>query len=720
METSATSPPAAPVGTVPPKPRRRIWRKIAWGAGILVAVVAALPHAVALGFVRADAEAALSEMLGVPCRIERIGFSWFTGFGVQGVEIANPPDFRSDQPALRIARLGGDIGVLDVFGGRFDFSGSAAGLQVRIEEDERGRNNFAVLFGSGVVVTSTSTPPRAPSGERPPRPPAPPRLEGLGRLQFDLQVQDALLEIRRRGELLESLTRVQCRLHKSFAAERIGVDFDADLQPIAGGTRPGRLEARLEADAATREAAGTLTAVDLDLSRYAPLLAAFLPGRVDKIAGIGNGTLTFRHERDGAVRLGGDLVIDGPQLAGPALAGMHVRADRWSLSPRIAIGASDADPAASLRSDAFAADLGFATLRGMSAADAAAALGRDGLLALRCELDLDAIAAFGGPVPTWLAGSGGRAQCIVGVPAEALTGDRANWLDAVVATGSAAAKRIAAFGCELTTPGLVVHLAGGTLQLATVESSTLNQGPLQLTATLDTRTGPRGTARVELAWQDGQLGGALHGALRYAVPLFAGLDPATADLRGIADLRFDLHGPLRPGPDQNWLQFANEWAGAGHVGLREASLRPASALRGLLQPLGAELAALQTDGDRLPIDGFTNDFTLRAGFVECRLGEWLARGQRIGLSGRIGLDGVVDYGADLSSLLAAHRDGARVLEALGGKLPPARLAGTVAAPQLALPDLAAAVRDAAQRQLEQQGKDLLRRSIDELFRRKKG
>ena len=73
---------------------------------------------------------------------------------MQGIEIANPPDFRGDQPALRIARLGGDVGMLDMFGGRFDFSGSAEGLQIR-RTYALARGSYALRVRDELVNTGT-------------------------------------------------------------------------------------------------------------------------------------------------------------------------------------------------------------------------------------------------------------------------------------------------------------------------------------------------------------------------------------------------------------------------------------------------------------------------------------------------------------------------------------------------------------------------------------
>jgi hypothetical protein len=74
---------------------------------------------------------------------------------------------------------------------------------------------------------------------------------------------------------------------------------------------------------------------------------------------------------------------------------------------------------------------------------------------------------------------------------------------------------------------------------------------------------------------------------------------------------------------------------------------------------------------------------------------------------------------DFASLLQGHKDGEKVLKALGGSLPGAKLGGTVDAPKLGLPDLG----DVATKLLEQQGKELLeggiKKGLEGLFGGKK-
>ncbi len=220
---------------------------------------------------------------------------------------------------------------------------------------------------------------------------------------------------------------------------------------------------------------------------------------------------------------------------------------------------------------------------------------------------------------------------------------------------------------------------------------------------------------ASVGWRGGRLTGGATAGLRYVVPLFAGLDPDTAGLTGICDVRLALTGPAMPQDGEGWIAWFDRWRGDGEVGLRDAGFAPAKQLQGLLAPLGPlsqGAAPIGKDG-RLAIDAFSAPFTFAEGFVRTTAGEWLAAGRKIGLSGSVALDGSLDYGLDLTALLQGRKDGDRVLQALGGKLPPARLKGTLDAPALALPELG----NVAQKLLEQQGKDLLKKGLEDLIKK---
>ncbi len=709
---------------MPPKRRRRFWRIFLGLFVLFVLLILALPHAIALDSFRVEAQANLSQELGVPCRIDRIGFSWFSGIGVQGVEITNPPGFSREQPCLRVARVGGDFSLTKAFSGRFDFSGNVEGLEIRVEEDAAGNTNFGTLFGEGFEFRSGST-----TGNRPgssPRQPttSPPRhqhqVQGLERLQFDLRLRDALLEIRRDGALVEAVSNITCNAQKTFDAKKVTLDLTADLQPTNTSAQRGQLAVKVDADIDTRDIDVMFSAAGLDLSRYHPLAAAFAPGQLTALAGLVDGTLTARIASGGAVLLDGNLTVQTPRLAGPLVHGMDITGERWVIAPTLSVGSASADGVQDLVTDRFDADFGFLRLRGVSEAERQTLLGDARLLAFRCEADLEALASFGGPMPTWLKGTKGRSSCVIGIPPTLHELTVQALQQQLVVVGSASSERVDVGGYEFTGLGLTSSLRGGRLEVTTTQDSKLNRGPLTASFTADLVGSDRRPSTLTLAWTDGQLGAPATGLLQHLVPLFAGLDASTTDLRGVGDLQVEATGPMAFAPGQNWLQLLDDWSASGQLALRETSFSPAPALRGLLQPLGSVLgeAASLGDGKRLAIDAFRCEFRLHQGQVTSKVGEWLARGQKIGLQGSVGLDGKVACDLDLSDLLAKHKDGARVLAALGGKLPAANLGGTVTSPTLGLPDLTATLRDAATKELEKKGGDLLKRGLDELLKRK--
>ena len=724
METSSGSASPTTNPPLPPKGRRRLWRVLLAMFVLFVLLVLAMPHMVALEFVRTEAQEKLSQTLGVPCRIDRIGFSWFSGFGVQGVEIANPPGFSREQPCLRIARVGGSVGIAEMLGGRVEFAGAVDGLQVRVEENAAGETNFGALFGDQIVIRRDP----APGPKAPPRPRTPTTKPNghlgdlrLDRVQFDLQLRDALFEIRREGQLLQAVSDVNCQVRKTFDAKKVTVDLTANLQPVGESTRTGQLAARLDADITTHDVDAMLSTTGMDLARFHPLVEAMMPGQLTDLAGFVDGTLTATLTGGGALQLGGNLTARSPRLAGPLVHGMRITGERWALAPTLTVADASEGVGRGVQTERFDADFGCLRIRGIPTTELAPQFGDKPMLAFRCEADLGALAAFGGPMPAWLGGSKGRMEWVVGLPPDLRDVSVESLLRAVVAHGSASAERIAFAGYEFTGLGLSATLADGKLQIGTTQDSKLNQGPLTLHLTADLTGEAARPANLALEWNGGQLAGPATGLLRHLVPLFAGLDPQTADLRGACELSLQANGPTQRGAQQSWLELFDTWTASGRIGLRETSFAPAPALRALLQPLGPTLGdalALGADG-RIDVHAFRSEFELQQGQIRSQVGEWTARGKKIGLQGSTGLDGRIAYQLDLTEVLAAHRDGAKVLQALGGKLPAANLAGTLDAPTLGLPDVFATLRNAATKELEKRGGDLIQRGLDELLRRNK-
>jgi hypothetical protein len=138
-----------------------------------------------------------------------------------------------------------------------------------------------------------------------------------------------------------------------------------------------------------------------------------------------------------------------------------------------------------------------------------------------------------------------------------------------------------------------------------------------------------------------------------------------------------------------------------------------------LQPLLSLLGQPQ----ELAIDRLSSTFALQQGAITHRAMKWISRGQDYGLSGKVRLDGSMELGMDLTSLLQQHKDGKAIAGFLGDAPLTASIAGTVDAPKLATPDLGKLLQQALQaapRQLlEQRGQDLLQKGLDRLFGDKK-
>src|SRR5262245_888873 len=240
------APPPAP----PLRPRRRrLWRTLFWGCTGVAVLVAAAPYALNLSWVRRQLADALTETLGTTVRIDDLGFSWLSGIEARGVEIDNTRGFDPAHPCLALADLRGDLRWPSLLRGRVDFAGTVTGLRVRVDQDERGATNLSQLFaqrGPGGA--------RAPGrgNDRPhPRSPRPTDDGGfdLQNVRVDLAVAGALIEIRRGGQLVESMHDLDCTVRKDFGAEQFTVRLDGKLAALTAGAREGSLHLRADADA---------------------------------------------------------------------------------------------------------------------------------------------------------------------------------------------------------------------------------------------------------------------------------------------------------------------------------------------------------------------------------------------------------------------------------------------------------------------------------------
>lgn len=672
-----------------------------------VTLVLLAPHVVAFDFVRTKIESELSAQLGAPCHIGRLGFSWFTGAAVRDLRIDNPDGFPSERPALQLRRAAGDFGLWSLWRGNFVLTGELDGCEVFVEQRADGKTNFEAIGGAHDVHTGGG------SGGGPAEPESDDVRSLLGRLRLDLQVRDARIEIRRDGQLLEAMRGLACTVRKELGASQLHLDFDAQLAPLQPGGADGRLGTKLQCDLDTKTVDGVLTASGVVLQRYAPLLQSLAPGQLTQCEGTVNGTVRIRGGAAG-VQLGGELVVAAPRFAGPALRGMTIHGERWSLTPELSAQSEGEHTTCDLSRCAL--DLGWLRLRGAPSPASAPA----GTVRLQGELDVAAMAAFGGPMPTWLRDGGSKLALDVDVPAAVLRGefDVQPLLGQLAATARFDASKLQAFG--LTARGLALSgaLRDGTLTLQLGDGASLDGGSLALSATASlTSDAP---AQLQLRWRNGELRGPVTQGLRYVVPLFAGLDADTTALQGRLDFGASLQGPLRPRANETWLQWLDRWAGNGDVALRQVAFAPAPQLGTLLQPVGAAFGPAATLGRTqngkalLAIDELKAPFRFAAGAITLQATQWLAQGKRIGLSGSTRLDGTLDFGFDVSDLLRGHRDGDRALKALGGSLPPASLRGTVNAPALALPDLQGVLERVLKNEVLEQGAGLLQRELERL------
>lgn len=677
-----------------------------------VALVLLAPHVVAFDFVRTQVESELTRELGAPCHIGRLGFSWFSGVAVRDLRIDNPDGFSRERPALQLRRAAGDVGLWSLWHGDFVLTGELDGFEAFVEQRADGTTNFESIGRSHDGTVDGDN--HGGGGDEPQTADV---RSLLARLRLDLQVRDARIEIRRDGQLLEAMRALTCTVRKELGASQAHVDFDAQLAPLQPGGADGRLGTKLQCDLDTKTVDGVLTASGVVLQRYAPLLQSFAPGQLTQCEGTVNGTVRVRGGAAG-VQLGGELVVAAPRLAGPALRGMAIHGERWSLTPELS--AQFVGDRTDCDLSRCALDLGWLRLRGAPSPAGAPT----GTVRLHGELDVAAMAAFGGPMPTWLRDGGSKLALDVDVPTAVLRSefDLQTLLGQLAATARFDASELRAYGFTARGLALTGSLRDGALALQLGDGASLDGGALSLSMRAPlTQEAP---AQLQLRWRNGELRGPVTQGLRYVVPLFAGLDADTAALQGRLDFGASLQGPVRPHGDETWLQWLDRWAGDGDVALRQVAFAPASQLGTLLQPVGtafgptATLGRTQNGKALLAIDDLKAPFRFAAGAITLQATQWLAQGKRIGLSGSTRLDGTLDFGFDLSDLLRGHRDGDRVLQALGGSLPPALLRGTIDAPALALPDLQTVLARVLTNEVLEQGTGLLQRELDRLLRKK--
>ncbi|MGE3171694.1 MAG: hypothetical protein AB7O97_03650 [Planctomycetota bacterium] len=679
-----------------------------------IVFVALLPTALT-GFAQRRLGDELTRELGTECRIGGLTVGWLSGAALRELEVANPPGFDASHPLLRLELAAVDLSLWKLMTGRVDCRAELRGLQLWIDQDDDGATNLDRVLGTEVRAGGGGRErPRSPRSPRDSRTPDADVERLLGRLAIDATIRDGAIEIRRAGRLLERVTDIEFAVAKLPDTGTFGVHLSATLpQPDAGPA--GAVLANVDVDGVTGRADGTLRAQHLHLERYAPLAQSLLaPDALTAMAGTVDGLLEFGYDPTAQPRLrtDGDLTVTAPHFAGALLRGMELRAERWVLRPGIAWTGDGDDRTVDL--GATHLDLGFAQLDGLGP-EQRAERGLGDQLAAAFTLDLAALARLGGPLAE-LDGASGQVTGTVALPAALLTGDPSAALALLrELRGIAVDARIAGAGYRgggltLADAAATLTLRDGTAELKAAPSTLLNQGPLQIELRSDVAAAGMPFA-LDANWNGAQVRGDAAPFLRYAVPLLAGLDGDAGAFSSTLDLRMSLRGPTRKGDDQSWLQWLNAFEGGGELTLTGGDLRPAPALTELLELLGQKQS--------LALDGLAGAFSIHQGSVTTQATKLLSKGQEYGLSGKVGFDGAIDAGLNVTALLQQHRDGRVIAGFLGDEPLLAGLGGTVDAPTLRAPDLGQLLQQALQQAprqlLEQQGKDLLQQGLDKLF-----
>ncbi|MGC6486465.1 MAG: AsmA family protein [Planctomycetota bacterium] len=659
--------------------------------GALSALVLLAPTVLSMGTLRSIVQAQLQTHTRGEAHVEAASFGWLSGLELEGLRVGNPAGFSDERPAVSLQRLQADVSLAALLFGSLEASGEVTGLEVNLEQRSDGRTNLQELAVDAQAPASDPQSAGAPAADR----------GGPTPFALDFRVRDSAVTIRRTGpeiaaddELLEAMTDLQC--HAASASDSDEIDVE-----VAGKLRAGDLAVALKLDPAAETTDAELTAHGLDLAAWRPLLDAMLPGQFTALTGRVDGDVTARLHRGDQVELGGDLVIDAPRVAGPIVRGMDLRSARWQLTPALTLGSG---ASSDIDASSFAVDLEWLRLHGEPAS-------REGRVAVRYDVDVAALAEFGGPIPALLKGSGTKLAGKVDVPTGDLPDDVAGWAQAIAASAGLRIQALDLGGFSLRDLGLDLDVEGGKLTLDTTPDAELDGGALALSFGVDLNDFANLPTTASIQWEGGKLTGGATRSLRYLMPMFAGLDSQLADVLGDVDVDLSFAGPARKDDAETWLKWLDGWSGDGSLGLAGTTFSPSKSLQGLLQPLGALSATLApiADGGKLRIDSLKAPFSLSKGRLATRGAKWLAAGKEIGLDGTVGLDGVVDYSLDFAALLRGHKDGERVLAALGGKLPGARLTGSLDAPTLGLPE----VGDIATKLLEQQAKQLLEGNITE-------
>lgn len=718
----------------PTPPRKRRWRrrlKILGGfVVVIVAFVSLLPTLLSLSVFKTAAEKALSESLGVPVAVESYRLGWAGGVRIDGVTVAQPSGFPSDRPLLTLQSASLDIGWLGLLRGDVDIAGEVRGLSMLVYQRKDGSVNFEGLGGGDSPASHDSSGGTDRSSGGTDRTVHVEANTTLERLRVNLALRDITIDVvhEERG-VIESVRRLEGTIDKRAGSTDFKFQMSAELAGPDASKPPGKLQMDADVDGSMqRPLEFQITSAGFDFARYRPLVDAIVGhDALAALDGVLDGTVKVRVENLETAFVTGALTVTNPHIAGTFVQGMDVQAKRWVINPNLqfALGSSDAAKTTDL--SGFSVDLGVVKLRGVPRAEANAAFASNvalagrGAIGIDFDVDLQALGQFGGPIPAMLKEQAGtvRGRATLAMPAGGeAPADVMKFITAALMLDATVEVPVLALGVDTSLGALVLRasMVGGKVKATLAPGATVNGGAFALDADLDLTQATWPTT-LTLGVTEGQLTGAAVQLLQYAVPLFAGLaQQQHVQLDGKGTLAVQLGGPAKMAAEESWLQWLNRWSGNGKVALAEGSVMPAPPFAGLMQWLEP------AGGGKFAFDSIATDFTLRQGAVDTGLVKLDGKAKKLQLTGSTNLDGRLDHRFDMLGLLAGHKDGDKVLAHLQGQRLGASIVGTLASPQVDLPDmqkvLLDAARAAAEAEVKKQADDLLKKGLDSLFKRK--
>ena len=632
----------------PPKKRKSLWFRLLRGGAVvfllLLLAIFSAPLLLDSAWVRAKIASELAANAGTSGTLGSFKFSWVSGIRAEKLVIANPPGFSADEPMLTLDELHGGISWSQLLRGNYSLDLHAKGLRARVVQRDDGTTNVEV-----VKKRQPSREPSHPSGHEES---ATSKL--LAKLRLDLTLDDATFEVRQaKGGVVESMTQIRAQVKKDLGDGPIRCSFAAALQS-------GRIEFEATVDPTFANPAHVhLVTSGVELAHYKPLLAPFLmPGDLTELSGKLGGEVTLEADvRTEHFKASGELIVAEPRIAGSILRGVDLNAPRWVLQPVVDVRTDKQGTALDLVG--LHCDLGLGSIDGLSSSEAASLVG--GAKALGCAFALDAsrlgVAATGDV----------HGKMAIVVP------ERWDGVPTVIA--HFATTRATYQGQTLEGFAGEARWDGGKLSIenSSGSASKLNGGPFGLSLRAQTDQTKQMPAELTLAWNGGSVGASAVPALQYFVPVLAGLaGQANLDFQSKIDTKVSFRGPLTPKAGQSVLEWLDAWSGSGDLHLLQGSFTPSRELAGILEFAGA--------GKKLAFDKLGGKFQLARGFVTTAL-------DQLGIRGRTSLSGSMEYVIDVGTLLKGHRDGEKLLKALGNRSVEAGLSGTLANPKLVLPDL---------------------------------